>query len=340
MLDQNEVGDAEEEEARERDDVDASSLPLDPDPDPGPSSSSFPSVLVLFRGLPGVGKSTLARAVSHALGNAPLVDKDDTRDALAEVFPEKEIGGEGKEEHGGELFRQRLNEASYAAAFNAAETLLTSSRCPCVLLDSPLSRASAAERALRVAEELKKSDSSSSLAFVVVVVGNSDERLWKTRLESRAAALEASNSYSARHKPRRWEEVEALRDRGRRELLVELEEEEKEKGRGEKNRGGVGDGEGGERSDLLSPSSSFRETMLRDLGVDLPSSSSPFSHLWKSASARFVIDTAAEGEEGENGGAFTKAVAGRVAAAVSALAGGERAFDGDGGGSDVVFIDR
>ena len=73
-----------------------------------------------------------------------LIDKDDTRDALAEVFTERARGeqggggGGGGGEQGGDLFRQRLNEASYAAAFNAARTLLASSRCPCVLLDSPL----------------------------------------------------------------------------------------------------------------------------------------------------------------------------------------------------------
>ena len=46
------------------------------------------------------GRSTLARAVSLELGNAPLVDKDDARDALAEVFSEREDDDEeeGEEE--------------------------------------------------------------------------------------------------------------------------------------------------------------------------------------------------------------------------------------------------
>ena len=372
-----EAGHAEEQDERDVGATLRSSPSLDPrDPDPSHHSPSSRSVLVLFRGLPGVGKSTLARAVSLELGNAPLVDKDDARDALAEVFSEREDDDEeeGEEEEEereqgrkkkreSELFRQRLNEASYAAAFNAARTLLTSSRCPCVLLDSPLSRASAAERALRLAEELNKkekkekdgggdddagapssSSSPSSLAFVVVAVGNSDEGLWRRRLEARAAALTESGSHSARHKPRRWAEVEALRDRGRRELLLEEEEEE------DKNSGGGGEWRG-ERSDPSpspspSPLSAFGERMLRDLGVDRrPSPSSrrrPFSRLWGAASARFVVDTAtaAAGEEerGEEG-AFMKAAAGRVAAAVrSALVAGGRALDDDGGG--VVFLER
>ena len=61
--------------------------------------------------------------------------------------------------------------------------------------------------------------------------------------------------------------------------------------------------------------------------------------------ARFVVDTAAAGEEaageGEERGAFSKAAAGRVAAAVrSALAGEERPpFDNDDGNGNVVFIE-
>ena len=359
----NEAGGAAEGEAEERvaDDAPRTLGPV-PGPARRPASSSSPAaVLVLFRGLPAVGKSTLARAVSLELGNSPLIDKDDTRDALAEVFTERARGeqggggGGGGGEQGGDLFRQRLNEASYAAAFNAARTLLASSRCPCVLLDSPLSRPSAAERALRLAEELKGSApaaaaAADALAVVVVAVGTSDEGLWKRRLESRAAALAASGSFSAGHKPRRWAEVEALRDRGRRELLLLLPEEEDEDEEEEKEEDrGDGDGrrEGGNaRAAASLPPASFREEMLRDLGVDRPSSSSsPFSRLWKSAFARFVVDTAAAGEEaageGEERGAFSKAAAGRVAAAVrSALAGEERPpFDNDDGNGNVVFIE-
>ena len=371
-----EAGGAEEEEdARERDVGAASCSSLDP-PDQAPaqqrSSSSSPpsSVLVLFRGLPGVGKSTFARAVSLELGNAPLVDKDDTRDALAEVFSEREEeeeeedggGGQQGQRDGDELFRQRLNEASYASAFNAARTLLSSSLCPCVLLDSPLSRPSAAERALRLAEELgeqgpKKegreesdggaaapsSSPSSSLAFVVVAVGTSDEGLWRRRLEARGAALAASGSLSARHKPGRWSEVEALRDRGRRELLRLLGEQEEEEEEGQKEKNGGGGGGGGERGERGSERSgstfpSFRERALRDLGVDRPSSL-PFSRLWRAASARFVVDTAAAGEEGREG-AFLKAAARSVAVAVRSALAGERA-DGDDDGDDdgsVVFL--
>ena len=220
-------------------------------------------------------------------------------------------------------------------AFNASRPPLLSPRCPSVLLASPLSRPSAAERALRLAEELtkepkkeEKSDgdatapSSSPLAFVVVAVGTSDEGLWRRRLEGRAAALAEVGSFSARHKPRCWAEVEALRDRGRRELLL-LEDEEN----------------GGERSDSTSAPPSFKERMLRELGVDRPDSL-PFSRLWRAASARFVVDTAAaagEGEEEREGRAFMKAAAGSVAAAVRGALAGERTSADDDKNS-VVFL--
>ena len=96
-----EAGHAEEQDERDVGATLRSSPSLDPrDPDPSHHSPSSRSVLVLFRGLPGVGKSTLARAVSLELGNAPLVDKDDARDALAEVFSEREDDDEeeGEEE--------------------------------------------------------------------------------------------------------------------------------------------------------------------------------------------------------------------------------------------------
>ena len=307
------------------------------------------SVLVLFRGLPGVGKSTLARSVARELKIAPLVDKDDTRDALAEVFEE------GDEEKDDKLFfREKLNEASYAAAFNAARTLLVSSRCPCVLLDSPLSRASTAERALRLAEELKElreegSRSSpppppplSPLLFVVVAVGSSDERSWRGRLEARARALEGSGSLSARHKPREWKQVEALRDRGRKEAEEARRREEEE----EEEKNIRGEGEDDEQARLpsssssSSSSSSFREQMLRDLGVDNPSA--PFSRLWEQSFARFVVDTGArraggagEGEKEDGGAATTEAAAKRVAAAVRGALAGSKGNNNNA----VVFID-
>ena len=303
-------------------------------------------MLVLFRGLPGVGKSTLARAVSLELGGAPLVDKDDTRDALAEVFSSEDEEKEGEEkQRDSETFRQRLNEASYASAFNAARTLLACSRCPCVLLDSPLLRASVAERALRLAEELEESEPSlPPLAFVVVAVGSSDEKLWRRRLESRAAFLEESGSFSM-HKPRRWKEVKFLQDRGRRELLEEVTEEEEEnrgggEGEKEKNRGG-GEGEKEEEEEERNIFPSFRRQMLRDLGVERENhrpSSSPFSRLWRSAFARFVVDTASgTGGEGTSSGgdaaAATEAAARRVAAAVRSALADKRAFDGDSNNS-------
>ena len=319
--------------------IDVVAPSLDDDPDRRQRRSS---VLVLFRGLPGAGKSTLARAVSLELGGAPLVDKDDFRDALAEVFEEAEESSTS---------REKLNEASYAAAFNAARTLFRRSRCPCVLLDSPLSLTSMAERALRLAEELqggKEEDEEdddddndgrlSNLAFVVVAVGSSDERLWRRRLEARAAALERSGSLSARHKPKKWAEVEALRDRGRRELQLQLlggGEEEEDRG------GGCS----------LKEESSFRATTLRDLGVVVcpssspSSSSSPFARLWRAASARFVVDTAwpskiegKEGGGGGRGGGATREAAREIAAAVRhALTGGDS--KNDNSSNVVVFLE-
>lgn len=313
--------------------------------------------LVLLRGLPGVGKSTLAQALSRALGGAPLVDKDDHRDALAEVFDGNEeqiffddddVDDEDKRRRRQTLFREKLNEASYAAAFNAARTLLRSCRCSCVLLDSPLSRASTAERALALAEELAASGNNHDAAaaadadqsprsplllllrFVVVAVGTSDEGLWRRRLEHRARALESSGATSARHKPRAWEEVEALRERGRRQRR-----QQSVGGRGEGKEGD--DGGGG----------TFRDRMLRDLGVE--DAGEPFSRLWKVSFARFVVDTArggeggGEGEEEEGDKGRTKEKTTTAAAIIAeAVRAALRSSDSDHRSSssdDVIFID-
>jgi aminoglycoside phosphotransferase family enzyme/predicted kinase len=85
--------------------------------------------IVAVSGLPGTGKSTLARALGEALA-APVVGSDQTRKALAGLAP-LDAGGD-------ELYTPARTEATYAELRRAAEVVVASGRG--VVLDATFGR--------------------------------------------------------------------------------------------------------------------------------------------------------------------------------------------------------
>ena len=112
--------------------------------------------LIVMRGLPGCGKSTLSRALSKHL-NWPLIDKDDVRDMLGDEIPG--IGG-----------------LAYEIMFNVARRQLLQGLN--VICDSPLVARVSYDRAKAIANETQ--------AYLAVIeCACSDESLWRSRITER-----------------------------------------------------------------------------------------------------------------------------------------------------------
>jgi predicted kinase len=134
-------------------------------------------VLLAFKGAPGTGKSTLARAVGARLG-CPVIDKDDVKDVLDGRAPEA-----GRLAHEVML---RLVRRQLVQGLN-------------VVCDSPLLRG-VYEQARTIAEE-------TGATLVVVECRCPDEGIWRDRIEARASlGLPA-------HHTTTWEAVLAWRGR-------------------------------------------------------------------------------------------------------------------------------
>ncbi len=113
--------------------------------------------LLAFKGFPGGGKSTLARAVSGGLG-WPLIDKDDVKDVL-----------DGHAEAGA---------LAYSVMFNVARRQLLQGLS--VVCDSPLTYRESYEHAARIAAE-------TGASLAVMECRCPDEALWRRRIEARQA---------------------------------------------------------------------------------------------------------------------------------------------------------
>lgn len=153
-----------------------------------------PPLLLALKGHPGVGKSTLANALVHALASvgitATIVSKDAHRDAL-ERNTNTNPPAPG---------HPALNAAANAAAVRAAGEALASSAAPAVvILDTTLS-----SEALFV-EVCGAAGASTVRVLVVEVVCGRGEEEWDRRLRGRAA-----EAGSASHKPASLGEVRAL----------------------------------------------------------------------------------------------------------------------------------
>lgn len=97
----------------------------------------MPTTLLLLKGEPGSGKSTLGRALASRL-RWPLLDKDDARNAMPAI-------GQGPEHD--------WNTCAYGVLFNFLESQLACGVS--VILDCPLARRSLFDRAAALAEKVR-----------------------------------------------------------------------------------------------------------------------------------------------------------------------------------------
>lgn len=135
-------------------------------------------ILVALKGFPGSGKSAIGRAISRQLG-WPLVDKDDLLDILI-----------GEHDDAGYL--------AYEAMWQVGRRQLLQGLN--VICDSPLSHPMGYRAARRVAAE-------AGAVLAVVECHCTDERLWRERVEARAA------SGLAPHRATPWPHLLTIRDR-------------------------------------------------------------------------------------------------------------------------------
>ena len=112
--------------------------------------------LIVMRGMPGCGKSTVSRALGKQLG-CPVIDKDDIKDILDGHTPE--AGG-----------------LAYEAMFNVARRQLLQGLN--VICDSPITFTMSYEKARSIAAE-------THATLVIIECICSDEQLWSQRINAR-----------------------------------------------------------------------------------------------------------------------------------------------------------
>ncbi|XP_021856499.1 uncharacterized protein [Spinacia oleracea] len=144
------------------------------------TENSRAPLIILMKGHPGTGKSTIAAVISAAL-RCPLIDKDDIRDATLCLSSAANSTA--------------LNNLSYDAMWRVVSTQIKLGLS--VVVDSPLSHRRHLESALHIAGE--------SHRVLIVECVPSDEAEWRRRLELRGAEEEGVG-----HKPATWQDIERL----------------------------------------------------------------------------------------------------------------------------------
>lgn len=119
--------------------------------------------LIMLRGKPGTGKSTLSDALGKALG-AAVIDKDDVKDVLDERYRDEHVGG-----------------LTYLVMLRVAERCLSAGVS--VVCDSPLTFPNFYARAVEIAAR-----QGAELRLIRTVCSDREE--WKRRLETRAGMPE------------------------------------------------------------------------------------------------------------------------------------------------------
>lgn len=142
--------------------------------------------LLLLKGQPGCGKSTLGRALAETL-KWPIIDKDDARNAFQPLFSANH--------------HIDWNSLSYDVMFRYAASQLACGLS--VVIDCPLARVELYERATRIAEEAEAT-------VLLIECVATDVELWKKRVEVRGQ-LDAGTDRS--HKPGSWQAVEQVMNR-------------------------------------------------------------------------------------------------------------------------------
>lgn len=132
-------------------------------------------MLILLRGKPGTGKSTLADAIGRRL-RAAVIDKDDVKDVLDAKYRDEHVGG-----------------LAYEAMLRVAERCLRQG-IP-VVCDSPLSFPDLHARAIEIAAR-------HGVPVVAVRAVCSDREEWRRRIEARVDAGLAEHRISSFDDPR------------------------------------------------------------------------------------------------------------------------------------------
>lgn len=146
------------------------------------SSTMF---VILMKGYPGTGKSTLADALAKTLGTVALIDKDDVRDGLQQLCGLVEGG--------------TLNKISYDIMINLIQRQIMHGMS--VIVDCPLSRPIVFFKIQEIADKAKAN-------LLLVECITSDESIWNERLINRGKKATVDSS----HKPSCLGDVEKLID--------------------------------------------------------------------------------------------------------------------------------